>query len=336
MTKILSKLDYNNIWEYYLNLYKTCSNNKEFISAVTEENKIIFSNIVNNKDIYIKHNIDLVSSFKNNSLITVRLGGVESRFLVNNYFLKTIPIYFKDGHHATDDSQMKSNAGMYYIKNTDKTMVNDWWILNTINLLKNNKVTYMSCFLVLHYDLYILALLDIKNKVIDSYTRQSELIQYFYDRKILVISNGIEDMHRSYKLGLQRLYNIDIHEEKLNISFIKCPQTTVGMETPHSNMIETTQSIIDLIDKRYNDFDTILFCCGAYSSVLINLLSKIYVNKNLLYFGSELYTMFGLYSDGIDKPITRSEMFVINNFLPIEQPCPKNCKNIDDGKYWKK
>jgi hypothetical protein len=29
-------------------------------------------------------------------------------------------------------------------------------------------------------------------------------------------------------------------------------------------------------------------------------------------------------------------MFVINNFLPIEQPCPKNCKNIDDGKYWKK
>jgi hypothetical protein len=42
MTKILSKLDYNNIWEYYLNLYKTCSNNKEFISAVTEENKIIF------------------------------------------------------------------------------------------------------------------------------------------------------------------------------------------------------------------------------------------------------------------------------------------------------
>lgn len=327
---MLSNSTIMQIWEYYKELYIKCKNNQEFLFLI-ENNKNKELSDTKNKDLIINYNDSLVTQFQNNQLITIRLGSVESRFLINNYFHKI----FCTEDYPKDDSQMKSNAGMYYTNPQDKENINSWWIDNTIDLLKNKNTTHLPCFLCLHYDLYILSLLDIKNKIIDTYIRQSELIEYFYNRNIIVISNGIEDMEKSYNLGLQRLYNIPIQEEKIRISFIKCPQTTTGMSVPHKHMKETTEEIMNLIEKQYHNFDTILFCCGGYSSVLINLLSKKYNNKNLLYFGSELYTLFGLYSNGIEKPNNRQQLFNVSNFLEISSPCPPACKNIDNGKYWK-
>jgi hypothetical protein len=292
------------IWKSYKDLYCRCKDNQEFISLI-DSNKTKESLQKINKDLIIDYNNNLIEQFQNNQLVTVRLGSVESRFLINNYFHKD----FYTSDYPKDDSQMKSNTGMYYIDPNDKENIHSWWIENTISLLKNKNTTHLPCFLCLHYDLYILSLLNIKNKIIDTYIRQSELIEYFHNRNIIVISNGIEDMEKSYNLGLQRLYNIPISESKLQISFIKCPQTTTGMPVPHKHMKETTEDIVNTIEKKYNNFNTILFCCGGYSSVLINILSKKYTNKNLLYFGSELYTLFGLYSNGIEKPNNRQALF---------------------------
>lgn len=327
-------------WLYHKKLYESCKDNQEYLKILDSKKEQIenadeslLSKSVINKDLLIQQDRNLFENFKNNKLITSRLGCVESRFVLSYKFNKKIISDFQNTESQDDDLIMKKNAGLYYKHLSDKEEVCSWWANNAIELITNPITTIVSCYLVLAYDLTLLSTLDVKNKIIGSYVEQTELIKFFENRKILIISNGIEEMHNSYKLGLQRIYNFDV--PKFDIDFLKSPQTTLGMEMPHNHMKETTEKIIEEIEKKYSDFDTCLLCCGGYAAPLINLLSKKYTTKNLLYFGSELYTFFGLYSHGIQKPFSRKHIFNLNNFLEISKKCPEACKSIDGGKYWK-
>jgi hypothetical protein len=327
-------------WEYHKKLYESCKNNQDYLEVLeTKKDQIanadesLLSNNIINQDLLIKQNQNLFENFKNNKLITSRLGCVESRFILSYKFNKKIIGDFQNTENQTDDIVMKKNAGLYYKHSSDRDLVCSWWVDNAIELLSSPITTVVSCYLVLAYDLCLLSTLRVKNKIIGSYTDQTELIKLFENRKILVISNGIEDMQDSFKLGLQRIYNFKL--PSFQIEFLKSPQTTLGMDYPHEHMKETTEKIIEEIDQKYSDFDTCLLCCGGYSAPIINILSKKHKNKNLLYFGSELYTFFGLYSHGIQKPTSRNRIFNLNNFLEISKKCPDSCKLIDGGKYWK-
>jgi hypothetical protein len=328
-------------WEYYRDLYRTCSNNTNYIetinlyySRIEILDRTLLSNQIKNTDLLISNNFTNIETlFKHNKLITSRLGCIENKFIINSFFNQSIPGDFRYFTDKDDDSLMRSHAGLYYRDIKDKNLVRTWWINNAIELLTNINTTIVSCYLVLAYDLHCLSLLDVKNKFIDSYTVQTDLIRQFNNRNILVVSGGVEDMKKSYDMGMQRLYKPDIGN--FNIDFLECPQTTINMSYPHENMINTTEILIDTIDTKYQECDTVLFCCGAYATPLINILSKKYTNKNLLYMGSELYTMFGLYSHGIQMPVYRKHLFNLNQFSAIESECPNQCKHIDGGKYWK-
>jgi hypothetical protein len=106
------------------------------------------------------------------------------------------------------------------------------------------------------------------------------------------------------------------------------------MPHPHKNSIETTNFILDEIDQKYGDFDVALLACGCYGPPLSNLLAKKHPNKNIIYMGSMLYTMFGLYSQGIQKPVFNTKLFNTDGFIEVPQKCPEVCKKIENGKYW--
>lgn len=319
-------------WFLFKRLYEQSKDNHEYLKYLKtcdfKDNTII------NKDNTIDINPNLISDFTNNKLITLRLGVVETRFLIQSKFNYIIPLDDKAFNQNNYDKELKDKAGLYYTNPADKNMVNNWWLDNVIELITSKNTTIMSCYRNIAYDLLLLSLLDIKNKIIASWTTQGNLIDLFAQRKILVLSNGANEMRRSYEIGLQRIYNINIRAKDLDMTFIETPQTTTGMSMPHGNMIETTESIINLIDSKYSNFDTILFACGAYAPVLINLLSKKYNNINLLHLGSYLYSMFGLYSHSIKIPVGK-KIFNVKNFSEILTPCPKECLNIENGRYWK-
>jgi len=81
-------------WEKVLNIYKyKCINNKDFINIILDSNiniDTIYNDLnkssVLNKDLKqaTEENYnDLIVNYKNNNLITTRLGIVESRFILS-------------------------------------------------------------------------------------------------------------------------------------------------------------------------------------------------------------------------------------------------------------
>jgi len=336
-----------NNWEYVLKLYEACDSNKDFLNTyynnanrvLNLDNSLIEEKIINgiskkNKDILIKSDKEeLIKKYKNNQLVTCRMGCVETSFLLNYYFnKKVLNDHMGDYKDKYDDKYLKKLGGMYYVDEKDKLRVQEWWCNNTIELLKSESVTLTSCYLVLAYDLLLFSVLDLKNKTLSSWSELLSLISLFEQQKILVISNGINSMKHAYDLGLQKMYNIRLPE--FSVDFCFTPQTTEGMLTTDSNMIETTDKIINKIETEHNNFTTALLACGAYTPPLINILSKKFPNKNILYMGSSLYTMFGLYSDGIDRPMHMNNFYCLDNFIRIPEKCPDACKHIDGGKYW--
>jgi hypothetical protein len=200
-------------WIYYKELYESCSSNRNFLEIVQKyENeiknldKVMFPKNKNkNKDIILSQE-NLENIFLENKLIATRLGSVETKFVIKQIFNKDVvgdKSILKDGN---DDSKMKSNAGLYYSNESDKQRIQNWWCGNAVAILTNPGTTLTSCFLFLPYDLTLLSLLNIKNKHLNNYSSLVKLIYLFENKKVLLVSNGVESMKKSFAAGLQRVY----------------------------------------------------------------------------------------------------------------------------------
>ena len=66
---------------------------------------------------------------------------------------------------------------------------------------------------------------------------------------------------------------------------------------------------------------------------LINILSQIYPNKNLVYIGSDCFKMFGVYSKGM--PYSYYDDAIKENWIEVVEELPEGCKNHPEPKYWK-
>jgi hypothetical protein len=321
-------------YQYFLNIYRQSADNLEFINYVEnninlinrQDTSILKENTIN-KDIIIKNDFDeIISKIKNNSLHTFRLGNVESSFYLMYKFGKKVPL---DHLHYDDsiDGRMQQNAGLYYKNETDKYKVIEWYCDNLTELAK--EATLTSNISAIKYDLLLYAHLDIKNKTLHDWGLLPDvLMPNLKNKKVLVVSNAIDILKKSYDRGLQNVYNIDI-EQFSSITYVKTPQTTRGSQYPNENSILTTEDIFKQIEKE--DYDIVLLSCGIYGVPLSNLIRK--SGKMSVYLGSALYTMFGVYSHGI--PLPSNPIYNTTNFIEVEEKCPDHCKHIDLGKYWK-
>lgn len=327
-------------YEYHKKLYESSLSNFDYLSIlennydrVVKRDITLLKDVILNHDIVIKDNIDkLKTLFIQNKLVTSRLGNVESRFLIKNLFDKNIPGDYENLKNKDDDFRMKKNAGLYYQNAEDKIKVHNWWCYSTLKLLLDNRTTLTSCYVHLPYDLSLLASLNIQNRYLINFSTIVNIIQWFQNKKVLLLSNGVDSMRKSYNLGLQRAYNLHIPEFELYT--IKTPQTTTNMPYPHKTSIETTDSILQEIILNYPDFDIALLACGCYGPPLQLKLLETFGNRNMVYLGSMLYTMFGLYTHNLLKPSVSDGRFISDNFIEVEEKCPEVCKNIDKGKYW--
>lgn len=327
-------------WQDTLNFYKYyCSDNNDFINKLNElpingydANTIVRKDTVINNDIIEATNIDeLLELYKIKKLITIRLGCVESSFLIENISEIDTRYHLScpDGKRG-NDKYMKTNAGLYYSNDAKKEKVCKWWITNTEELVKNSILT--SCFCFLNFDLVLWSLLGIKNKILYNFDLIPQIIlQNSEGQKILFVGNNVDSIRTSYNNGIQNMWNFDI--SKFEMYFIKTPQTTLGMEYPDKNMIHSTNKIVDEISEKYSDFDTAIFACGAYSAPLINILRKKYDNKNLIYLGSKAFEMFGVYSKGM--PLQNRSDMKKENWIEVVETLPEGCQQHPEPKYWK-
>jgi hypothetical protein len=117
---------------------------------------------LNNKDLLIKEyesgKEELYSLFLKNELRTIRLGNIESRFLIKQAFDKDIIGDFEKLKDKNDDFRMRNNAGLYYNEVCDSQNVYKWWCDNTLDFIQSSNTTLTSCFLFLYSDLYLYSL----------------------------------------------------------------------------------------------------------------------------------------------------------------------------------
>lgn len=311
-------------------------NNSDFISKLHNNINYIKNynktdGIVINNDLIICNDItQLIEKYKNNKLITTRLGCVESKFLLFTYFKSSLLENNLKKVSEEDDFYMKRNAGLYY-KNNKKEVI-DWWITNTLEIIKKSELT--SSFNCLHYDLLLWSYLECKKKFYNYDGIEKMILKNSDGKKILYIGNAVESIMFSYKNQVyRRAWNFEI--SNFSLSCVHTPQTTTGMEVPDNDMIITTNKIIQTIQNNYCDFDTAILGCGAYGPPIINILSKIYPNKNLIYLGSSCYRMFGIYSDMMKIPIHDNDVNK-NEWVQVIEKFDERYKNIDNGKYWRK
>ena len=219
---------------------------------------------------------------------------------------------------------------LVYIKNlNDKNKVLQWWIDNSIDLLHNSTLT--SCLLFLKYDLILWSSLNFQKKYYNWGYLYKIILKNSENKKILYIGNNIDSINYAYNKGIQNAWKFPV--SKFSLYSLKTPQTTLNMEYPDITMIETTEKIIQEIELKYNDFDTALLACGAYGPPIINILRKKFNNKNLIYMGSDVFKIFGIYSHIMSIP--EDDDINKSGWIQILEPCDPRCKNIDGGKYWK-
>ena len=323
-----------------LKIYKYHSyNNKDFINKVLYDTLLLYKydddeivNKITNNDLIENTNSDeLINKYQQNNLITTRIGCVESRFIIyHKYKIKQIYNNNINININISDMQMRQNAGLYYKNSDDKKKVWKWWINNTLEIIQKSELT--SCYSVLYYDLLLWSLMDLKKKFYNWCLLHKIILKNSENKKILYIGNGVKSIEYAYNHNFELAWNFKI--PKFDLSCIKTPQTTLGMEYPDDNMIITTEKIVDEILLKYNNFDTFILGCGAYGPPIINILSKKLPNKNLIYLGSDCYKMFGIYSKGMPIPINDCDVN-IKGWIEVLEDCDEKCKNIDNGKYWK-
>jgi hypothetical protein len=99
-----------------------------------------------------------------------------------------------------------------------------------------------------------------------------------------------------------------------------------------NNILETTNSIIEDIKKKDDDYDSVLISCGAYS----NLIAKeLYENgKNVLTIGADLQKFFGILNNrekGWNFKPNNEEYWITQ--IPDEYK-PEGYEKIEKGCYW--
>jgi hypothetical protein len=320
-------------YEYFIRLYEQSVNNADFINFIENNSRInhldegILSGNKINNDIVIETNADEIKEkIKNNSLTTLRLGCVEASFFLMHKLNKSVPLDHIV-YSGYSDEKMKRNTGLYYRNDIDRGRVSEWYCNHLLELA--NESTLTSCYSVIKYDLTLYAYLNIKGKTLHNWGLLPQILMTSLEgKKVLVISNATDILKKSADRDLQNVYNINISKFS-SIYFLKTPQTTEGAEYPDDSIIETTDKLLKEI--RNINFDIAFLACGAYGVALTNEIRK--MGKMAVYLGSALYTMFGVYSDGI--PLPTHNIYKTENFIEIEEKCPEHCKNIDEGKYWK-
>lgn len=329
-----------NYWEKVNIFYKyETQNNSDFINLFFDNqnnikknttNKLI-NDIICNNDLKLSQDYnELILKLSTNTLITTRLGCVESKFLITYFFNKNF-IDHNIIKSANDiDFYMKKNAGFYYTNEEEKKYICDWWCNNTIDIIKKSILTSCICFL--HYDLCLWALMDLKKEYYNWGILHKLILQNSQNKKILYIGNGTISIKYAFDNGLQNKWNFKV--SNFTMEYYKTPQTTLNMNYPDKSIKETTEKIIEDIVNNYSDFDTAILGCGAYGPPIMNLLSEKLQNKNLIYLGSDCYKMFGLYSKGMPIP-TWDKDAIAENWIEIIEECDSKCKEIDGGKYWK-
>jgi hypothetical protein len=271
------------------------------------------------------------TSVENTPLLESEPSDLNWTLLTKQSSEKILSLDYHDYNNGLD-FYMKRNAGLYYKDNKDREKVCDWFCNNIDELIKNKNITLTSCYAHMQFDITLYSLYNFKNINLHNWGFLNKiLITNLNNKKVLVVSNAVDILKKSYNRDLQNVYNIQISKFK-KIDFIKTPQTTMDSDYPDDNIIVTTEKIVSKIIDNYNDFDIILLACGAYGPIITNyILKKFY--KNIVYLGSSIYTMFGVYTKGI--PIPNDPIYKKDNFIEVEELCPINCKNIDNGKYWK-
>jgi hypothetical protein len=226
---------------------------------------------------------------------------------------------------------MKFNAGLYYKDKREKNKVLDWWCNETKDLLLHPKSTLTSAYCFLNNDICTWALLNMK-KLFYNYSHITDiLLKYSEGKKILYIGNAVDSIKAGYERGLQNAWTFPV--STFSMYYLKTAQTTIGMDYPHSNMIETSEEILKEIVEKYIDFDTAIFSCGAYAAPLINALRKKFPNKNLIYLASDCFKMFGVYSKMM--PYTYYADAIKENWIEVVEEVPKGCENHPEKRYWK-
>jgi len=328
-------------WLQVFDFYRyNCENNVDFLRKF---NNIPFNVIENYSNPYgdVIKNVDVIESddqynelaslYKTNNLISFRPGCVEMSFALSYKFKINIPndhLYIDNIDNL--DKHIKANAGLYYKNLSRKTETLDWWTDHFIDLIKHS--TFTSCYCFLNYDLIMLSTLNVKTKLYNYSHLYKVILENSHNKKILYIGNAVDSIKAGYSRGLQNVWKFPV--SNFSMYYLKTPQTTTGMEYPHSTMIETCNDIVNQIDLNYPDFDTAIFGCGAYGAPLINILRNKYTQKNLIYLGSDCFKMFGIKINL--QPWEMHEPNVnIYAVIDIVESLPDGCINHPEKKYWK-
>jgi hypothetical protein len=324
-------------WQQYAKFYlSVCKNNSEYKKLIMNPDHKLTLDGQNwsekqvNQDIKIyKDTKDLISLLSDRKLITTRLGCVESAFIVKYLFNIDLRSHLDTKSWDDIDRRMKTNAGFYYKNEKDKKEVIDWWVKNSVELVRKSTLT--SSFNFLKFDIALWALLDIKGTFYNYVDITQIILKNSGDKKILYVGSARKSIEKAFKRGVQNAWKFNIPNFSLYIQ--DTPQTTLGCNYPDNSIKETCEKIVDNIVMRFSDFDTAIFGCGAYGPPIINMLSKTLPNKNLIYLGSDCYKMFGIFNHAMKIP--ESKDVIPENWIEVEEKIDEKFKNIDEGRYWK-
>lgn len=323
-------------WKNVSNFYKYHSkNNEDFLHKLSSipltsysSDIIEVKNTISNTDLVESTNPEqeLTELYKQNALVTTRMGCVESLFILTHLGM-SIPSHLKQGYEI--DYYMKRNAGFYYKDSIRQKELRDWWINETIELIRFGTIT--SCYVFLGYDLILWSALNIKKKYYNYDYLTKVILQNSDGKKLLYIGNGVESIKTGYERGVQKAWSFRV--SSFSMYYVKTPQTTLGCDYPDESIKETCETLIEEINNHYADFDTAILGCGAYGPPLINKMRKNYPNKNIVYLGSDCYKMFGIYSNAM--PFHMRCNAVTENWIEVVEDKPMGTENHPEPKYWK-
>lgn len=326
----LSWKNVRNFQKYYT------KDNGDFINNINkiplsgyDNDSIEQKDVITNKDIIESTNQEkeLIELYKQNKLVTSRLGCVESAFMIKYLFNFNLPSHLF--RNSELDYEMRNNAGFYYKDPNIYNEISKWWCEQTKELLLSETIT--SCYMILNFDLVLWSLLDLKKKFYNYSYISKILLQNSEGKKMLYIGSAVDSIKAGYERGLQNAWQFPV--SNFSMYYLKTPQTTIGCSFPHSSIKETCELLINEIDEKYKDFDTAVLGCGAYGPPIINMLRKKYPNKNLCYLGAECYKMFGVYSKGM--PYTFYSEAIKENWIEVLENKPPGTKGHPEPKYWK-
>lgn len=298
-------------WENAVQLYKACNDNKTFqdniqllyrICASNHKYNVKPGNSSSKLTLSFDDDKPLEEMIKTNSFIAFRPGNVESSFVYRSLTGEFLKSWHFDMRNEID-FYIKRNAGLYYSQVCDREKVHKWYIDNFIELLRICTPTLAVCFA--QFDLPLLSQLDITTTCYNYGRVWRILLENIGGKTLLYIGNAVKSIEYAKSVGLNNIWKF--HVDDFNLKCVKTPQTTSGSRNfPHNNMIETTENILNEIE-RVGHFDCVILGCGAYGAPLINEIRKRYTNTNIVYLGSDCFKMFGILTPKMRWDLSQEE-----------------------------